>query len=97
MEERRHQAAFNGQIQDWISEDLRTKLEDYFEGRIPTSLESTIKAGEQQLSERKHLLKIADSYGWQSAREFMSEELARNEKEEVTKDKERVERKARAE
>jgi hypothetical protein len=78
----KHQANFNTGVQDWISEKLRTKLEDQFGGRIPSSLEETIKAGENQLKERKHLLKIADSYGWNAAKEFISEDLARDDKEE---------------
>ena len=69
------QDAFNLSIQDWITEDLCVKLEYY-------SLEDTIKKGEEYLSERKHLLKIADSYGWNSAKEILSVELARKEKKE---------------
>ena len=77
----RHQATFNSGLQEWISENLRTSLEDQFGGRIPSSLEETIKAGESKLNERTHLLKIADKYGWNSAKEFVSEDLAREEKE----------------
>ena len=54
----------------------------YFKGELLDSLEDTIKKGEEYLSERKHLLKIADSYGWNSAKEFLSAELATNEEEE---------------
>ena len=39
-------------------------------------------SGEEKLNERTHLLKIADKYGWDSAKEFVSEDLARDEKEE---------------
>ena len=77
----RHQATFNSGLQEWISENLRTSLEDQFGGRIPSSLEETIKAGESKLNERTHLLKIADKYGWNSAKEFVSEDLAMDEKE----------------
>ena len=52
-------------------------------------------SGEEKLNERTHLLKIADKYGWESAKEFVSEDLARDEKEEKKLQKIRKEQKER--
>jgi hypothetical protein len=89
----RHQATFNNEMQDWLAEKLRTSLEDDFNGRITADLEETIKSGEGKLNERTHLHKIADKYGWISAKEFVSEDLARDEKEEKKLQKIRKEQK----
>ena len=51
----RHQATFNNKVQDWLTEKLRTSL----------------GSGEEKLNERTHLLKIADKYGWDSAKELL--------------------------
>ena len=75
------QAKFLTTVQDWMHEELQMKLEAEY-GRLPSSLKDVISAGENLLSERLHLLKIADRYGWAAVTEFTEVELARNEVEE---------------
>ena len=64
-----------------MHDELQGKLEAEY-GQLPKSLKDVISAGEKLLSERFHLLKIADHYGWGAVTEFIEVELARNEVEE---------------
>ena len=49
------------------------------------------------MNERTHLLNIADKYGWNSAKQFVSEDLAKDEKEVKKLQKIRKEQKERLE
>ena len=75
------QAKFITTVEDWVHDELQAKLEAEY-GQLPKSLKDVISAGEKLLSERFHLLKIADRYGWGAVTEFTEVELARNEVEE---------------
>ena len=56
------QAEFLQQAGDWLEDSLKTKLEKEM-GRVNTGLQKVITAGESLIVERRHLLKIADTYG----------------------------------
>ena len=93
------QAKFLTTVQDWMHEELQMKLEAKY-GQLPSSLKDVISAGENLLTERLHLLKIAYQYGWGAVTEFTEVELARNEVEEkklkkIMKDSELKRAKAR--
>ena len=75
------QAKFITTVEDWVRDELQVKLEAEI-GHLPKSLKDVISAGEKLLSDRFHLLKIADRYGWEAVTEFTEIELARNEVEE---------------
>ena len=75
------QAKFITRVEDWVRDELQAKLEAEY-GQLPKSLKDVISAGEKLLSERFHLLKIADRYGWEAVTEFTEVDLARNEVEE---------------
>ena len=75
------QAKFLTTVKDWVHDELEVKLEAEF-GQLSKSLKDVITAGEKLLSDRFHLLKIADRYGWEAVTEFTEIELARNEVEE---------------
>ena len=75
------QAKFINTVEDWVQDELQVKLEAEI-GHLPRSLKDVISAGEKILSDRRHLLKIADRYGWGAVTEFTEVELARNEVEE---------------
>ena len=75
------QAKFITTVEDWVQDELQVKLEAEI-GHLPRSLKDVISAGEKILSDRRHLLKIADRYGWGAVTEFTEVELARNEIEE---------------
>ena len=53
------QAVFVQEMGEWLEDNLRIKLEAEM-GLLPAGLQDVIKAGEQLLGDRLHLLKIAD-------------------------------------
>ena len=75
------QAKFITTVVDWVYDELQPKLEAEY-GQLPKALKEVISAGDKLLSERFHLLKIADRYGWGAVLEFTEVELARNKVEE---------------
>ena len=75
------QAKFITTVAEWVHDELQPKLEAEY-GQLPKSLKEVISVGDKLLSERFHLLKIADRYGWGAVSEFTEVELARNKVEE---------------
>ena len=74
------QATFIVSVEDWVHNELKAKLEAEY-GLLPNTVKEVISAGEKLLSDRFHLLKIADKWGWPAVKEFSEVELARNEQE----------------
>ena len=71
------QATFIVSVEDWVHDELKAKLEAEY-GSLPNTVKEVISAGEKLLSDRFHLLKIADKWGWPAVSEFTEVELFRN-------------------
>ena len=71
------QATFIVSVEDWVPDELKAKLEAKY-GLLPNTVKEVISAGEFFLSDRFHLLKIADKWSWSAVEEFTEVELARN-------------------
>jgi hypothetical protein len=75
------QATFIVSVEDWVHDELKAKLEAEY-GMLPNTVKEVISAGEKLLSDRFHLLKITDKWGWPAVKEFTEVELVSNEQEE---------------
>ena len=95
------QFKFNEKVQEVLCEKLRLELKKHFRRGVPDKIEELIKAGEKELDEQNHKLKVADEFGFHGLETFSKEELARDDKEEkkikaMRKEKKEKEEKMRA-
>ena len=75
------QAVFAQEVIDY-NEELASRLEMEYGAITNPDLKEFISKGEKAVTNRLHLLKVADRFGWSGAIDFEKEELGRNAKEE---------------
>ena len=95
------QFKFNDKLKDTLVDNLKTELKKHFKDGLPEKVEEIIKEGEKDVDEQNHRLKIADEFGFPSLRDFIKEDLARDDKEKkklkaLRKEKKEREEKSRA-
>ena len=75
------QAVFAQEVIDY-NEELASRLEMEYGAITNPDLKEFISKGEKAVTNRLHLLKVANRFGWSGAINFEKEELSRDEKEE---------------
>ena len=75
------QALFAQEVIDY-NEELAIRLEMEYGTIDNPELKEFVRKGEKVVTDRLHLLKVANRFGWSGATDFEKEELGRNEKEE---------------
>ena len=93
------QFKFNSKIKDLWGDDLKVELEKHFKEGLPEKIGGLVKEAEKEIDDQNHSLKIADEFGFLAMKDFIKEDLARNEKEEkkikaLRKDKKEKEEKS---
>ena len=90
------QVKFNNKVKDIAIDQMRVELTKLL-GVLPAKISDLIKEGEKEIDNGNHVLKVADSYGFKAAEEFVKDELARNADEEKKIKRFRKEKKEREE
>ena len=92
----KRQVKFNNKVKEITVERMRVELTSLL-GVLPPKINDLIKEGEKEIDDGNHVLKVADSYGFKAAEEFVKDELARNADEEKKIKRFRKEKKEREE
>ena len=90
------QVKFNNKVKEITVERMRVELTRLL-GVLPPKISDLIKEGEKEIDDGNHVLKVADSYGFKAAEEFVKDELARTADEEKKIKRFRKEKKEREE
>ena len=90
------QVKFNNKVKEITVERMRVELTSLL-GVLPPKISDLIKEGEKEIDDGNHVLKVADSYGFKAAEEFVKDELARTADEEKKIKRFRKEKKEREE
>ena len=90
------QVKFNNKVKDITVDRMRVELTKLL-GVLPPKISDLIKEGEKEIDDGNHVLKVADSYGFKAAEEFVKDELARTADEEKKIKRFRKEKKEREE
>ena len=69
-------------MKDTFCKKLEIELKKHFEEGLPEKVEEIMKRGKKDIDEQNHQLTIADEFGFPSLRDFIKEDLARDDKEE---------------
>jgi hypothetical protein len=92
-----NQLKFNNKIKEVCGEKMRMELKKHFKNGLPLKIEELIKEGEKEIDDENHKLKIANEFGFKAVKDFVKEDLARDEKEEKKIKRLRKEKKEREE
>ena len=91
---------FNNKVKEVCGEKMRVELKKHFRNGLPEKIKELIKEGEKEIDDENHKLKIANEFGFKAVKEFIKEDLAKDEKEKkikaLRKDKKEKEEKSRS-